>query len=363
MKGVILLWGNSVFSLVNFRSELIINLHANYTLIFLIPARDQSSREFLAKYGTVLSIPYSQNMWRVDYFLRTMFNFLLIVKKYNVSIILTFTIIPNIIATSLRILHRKHVVCNVTGLGRTGDSKFIMKFYQTMLQAASWTFLQNKYDNQKLKLKKSFSILPGSGINLQDFILRDCKRDLGSPLNILYASRLLYKKGVLDYIAVAAEKKENSKMKFFIAGAVAENENLGPSLESLTLECQNAEISYLGFTENIINLFDTMDVIIFPSTYNEGVPRILLEALASGVIILSYSIPGTKDLLKNYPLKIPTNEYTSLVVLLEKVASLAPAEIGHIAQIGREIVEKDYSVDRVVHEYNKQLTRVLGNVV
>ena len=81
MRNVILLWGNSVFSLVNFRSELIINLHANYTLIFLIPATDQSSRKFLAKYGTVLSIPYSQNMWRVDYILKTILNFLLVVKK------------------------------------------------------------------------------------------------------------------------------------------------------------------------------------------------------------------------------------------------------------------------------------------
>ena len=275
------------------------------------------------------------------------------------SAILTFTIIPNFIATSLRIFHRKHVICNVTGLGRTGNSRFIMKLYQTMLRAASWTFLQNKYDNQKLKLKNSFSILPGSGINLQGFTLRDYKRVSGSHLNILFASRLLYQKGVLDYIAVAAEKKEDSKMKFFIAGAVAENENLGPSLESLEHKCENTGISYLGFITDMPSLFHKMDVLIFPSSYNEGVPRILLEALASGIIVISYSIPGTKDLLQNYPLKTELNEYMSLVAVLERVLSLTPTEKEHISRVGREIVEKDYSVEKVINEYNIQLTKVL----
>jgi glycosyltransferase involved in cell wall biosynthesis len=110
-------------------------------------------------------------------------------------------------------------------------------------------------------------------------------------------------------------------------------------------------MSYLGHVENIENVLAEMDIVVLPTTYGEGIPRILLEAAASGLPIIATNIPGCKDIvdhLKN-GLLIEPHDYKDLA---KKIIYLAKNsdERARMGLCGRQIVEKEFNENIIIRE-------------
>jgi len=108
-----------------------------------------------------------------------------------------------------------------------------------------------------------------------------------------YVGRLTEIKNLPLLLESAALLGRSEAVKFYIVG----NGNLRNELEfqadSLGLK---DKISFLGARSDIADIYHAMDVVVITS-FNEGTPLSLIEAMAAGKAVISTGVGGVRDLL------------------------------------------------------------------
>lgn len=166
------------------------------------------------------------------------------------------------------------------------------------------TMNQEDYEAaKKFKLRKGGKVyfVHGVGITLSDFVglgaFRSRKRDeLGvkdDDVVLISMGDLVPRKNYDTAIRAVAEAS-NPALQYFICGKGPEEENLKTLAESLGVAEQ---IHFLGFRSDIKELLTAADVFLF-TTKQEGLPRSMMEAMASGLPCIASKIRGNTDLLE-----------------------------------------------------------------
>lgn len=183
----------------------------------------------------------------------------------------------------------------------------IIKGIERMM--AHWTnaiLTMNKEDfeaTKKMKLKnngKSYFI-HGVGVDTKAFLNSDeinsmSRESLGlkeSDIICISIGNLVKSKN-LEASLMSVSKLNNDNVHLLICG-------IGPELNSLkkmTVDL-NVEhrIHFLGFRNDVKSLLKISDIFLF-TTLREGLPRSLMEAMASGLPCVVSDIRGNKDLIK-----------------------------------------------------------------
>jgi glycosyltransferase involved in cell wall biosynthesis len=155
------------------------------------------------------------------------------------------------------------------------------------------------------------TVLSGTGINLSAYALPSARDP--DIINILWASRLITGKG-LDLFCDAAEKLSaagNAHVRFLVAGLPDADSAEAISPETVAGLVSRPCITFLGHDRNIPELLSRVDIICHPSRYKEGLPRILLEAAASGVAIVASENYGTKQIVTHGQTGLLISELTA----------------------------------------------------
>lgn len=144
-----------------------------------------------------------------------------------------------------------------------------------------------------------YSIIKGSGINLNLF------KPNGLPLDnkkkvILFPSRMLWDKGVMElYLATKIlKRKYQNKIIFLLAGNVDSGNKSSVSHSFLNNWNDDNYIKWIGFQENMLDLYLIADIVILPS-YREGLPKSLIEACATGRPIITTNSIGCKECVED----------------------------------------------------------------
>jgi glycosyltransferase involved in cell wall biosynthesis len=211
------------------------------------------------------------------------------------------------------------VVRTINGMGRIFTSsniknkilKFIYKFIQRSLKKnVEYTIFQNTdnynyFIKNNLVNKEASSVIMSSGINLLNYskIINEVdKNKLRIELNIndkqptfILISRLIKQKGVLNYLEAAQKCFDNGfKFNFLLVGQIDSNNDAVPFEQ---INKYKHCVSYLGKQTNIKELLSISDIFVLPTYYGEGVPRVLLEASAMSLALLTTNMPGCNDVL------------------------------------------------------------------
>lgn len=138
------------------------------------------------------------------------------------------------------------------------------------------------------------------GVNFAQFEDHDHSTEQNE---ILFVGRLVEKKGV-EYLlkAVPRVQKKIPDIKLTIVGGGFLEDDLNSLTKSLGLEC----VSFLGSQshDRIAKLQKTARVIVVPSIIDsngetEGMPTVLLEAMAAGKRVVASDVNGTPDVVKH----------------------------------------------------------------
>lgn len=144
-----------------------------------------------------------------------------------------------------------------------------------------------------------------NGVNIEDFSRRD-NRESGD-ITILTVARLIKRKGIDDLIrAVPAIAKERQNIKLRIIG----EGNMENELKSLAQKLEIAKyIEFLGYIPHneISNYYSSSDIFVLPSK-NEGMSNTVLEAMASGLPIITTDTGGTRELINENGIIIPSED-------------------------------------------------------
>ncbi len=207
------------------------------------------------------------------------------------------------------------VVSAVTGLGYVfiGNdfrAKILRPIVRQLLRfvidgANRRLILQNRDDRQiflKAGLIKSdyVRLIAGSGVDTQRFQPRSKYVQLERPrARVVFAARLLWDKGVAEFVAAAQRlNAQGINAEFIIAGDPDPGNPASIPEETLRMWRELPFIGMLGHVTDMAVLLESADVMVLPS-YREGLPRSLIEAAAAGLPIVTTDVPGCRETVEN----------------------------------------------------------------
>lgn len=211
--------------------------------------------------------------------------------------------------------------------------------------------LQNSHDlyvlQRKIKIKRNnLTLTPGSGVDLDKYVKTEIS---GSTPVAILASRMIWDKGVGEFVRVAKRLKSEGFHGRFVLVGMPDYENPFSISES-QLQNWNDEgwVEWWGFRADMPKVIAKAWVVCLPTYYGEGVPKVLLEAMASGRPIITTEMPGCQDLVRlnrNGLLVVPRDEESLLDSLRGLLSDLPLCK--RMGKVGRKIVETEYTVGHV----------------
>lgn len=204
----------------------------------------------------------------------------------------------------------KHIIYTAHGFhfykGAPLLNRTIFKWAERLM--AHWTdsiITMNEEDYQAaqkftLKLEGKVFYVPGVGIDTEAYKkVKINKKKKRAELGLNDDDILLISMGDLvkrknHKIAIKAVKKiNNSKVHYLICGVGSEMNNLIKLSKSLGIDKQ---VHFLGFRSDVNELLKISNIFLFTSL-QEGLPRSLMEAMASGLPCVISDIRGNRDLI------------------------------------------------------------------
>ena len=159
-----------------------------------------------------------------------------------------------------------------------------------------------EFAKKKFKLRNHGKVyyVPGVGIDVAQYNLTENdrenkRRELGLSENdvaLISMGDLIDRKNYDTAIRAVAEASEPA-LQYFICGKGPEEERLKELADNLGIAKQ---VHFLGFRSDIRELLNAADVFLF-TTKQEGLPRSMMEAMASGLPCIASRIRGNTDLL------------------------------------------------------------------
>ena len=286
-----------------------------------------------------------------------------LIKNVRPDIVLGFTIKPNIYgAIAARKAHIPFVA-NITGLGTAVENggwkqKIFVLLYKYAFRNIQRVFFQNTENQQffidnKIALGKH-KLLPGSGVNLERFPLRDYPDD-SNGVKFAFISRIMKEKGIDQYLEAAKTiKKKYPNTEFHICG-FCEAEYEG----KLNEYNDNGTVIYHGMIRDVAEFLEDIHCVIHPTYYPEGISNVLLEASASGRPIITTNRSGCREVIDDgvNGYMIPQKNGEKLIEAIEKFMRLSNDERKAMGIAGRDKVEKEFNRQIVVKAYLKEIDR------
>ena len=210
------------------------------------------------------------------------------------------------------------VVNAVTGLGFVfiagGRIKKILRHlvegaYRLVGKRRKIRFLFENPDDRRYFLEEKIVapeqavLILGSGVDIELFRPRKAKNEVSrsatSPPVILLAARLLWHKGINEFVAAAqALHKRGVKAEFWLAGMPDTGNPAAVPISRLLYWHRQGDIRWLGFQKDMPALYQKIDIACLPTRYREGIPVTLLEAAACGKPLVATDMPGCREIVR-----------------------------------------------------------------
>lgn len=178
----------------------------------------------------------------------------------------------------------------------------------------------------------------------------DLRRELGLPPGQLLVGLISYLRTYKghDYFIEAAARilASRSDVTFLIVGEGPEEASIRARVEDTG---HRAGIRMLGFREDLLNIFRSLDVFAIPSVEGDTIPQVLMQALAMGIPVVSTTVGSIPDVVldgKTGFVVAPRDAEAladRITVLLDDAGLRA-----RMATEGRALVVGSYSIDKML---------------
>lgn len=271
---------------------------------------------------------------------------------------------------------------NMTGLGRVYLKKSLLQsllsfLYSRVLRARhTFTFFANP-DDRALFLKKGIVldsnsvVVPGTGVDIQYYkrTMPLEQADICEKITrFVYAGRLLVSKGLVEYLNASRQLKRiyGDRVSCAVLGKFEDTitDDADVISQSFVDEyIQDGSIVYEGFITDIKTYLETKaDVVVLPSYYREGVPRILLQAMALECALIGADTPGTRVPIfdgKNGFLCRP-KDTADLLQKMISYLNLTQDEKYTMRKTSRLLAETHFDEKRVIQLHKEKITELVN---
>ena len=365
----VLIIGTLPSSIYNFRGQLLKQLRSkNFEIKAL--ASDATSKDIKAVESLgaeYINYPVRRSGLSPLRDLKTFISLSKIFRQEKPDIIFAYTIKPIIWgAFAARTIPCCRFYALITGLGfafqqgswgRNLLTKLVVFLYKTALKKVDKVIFQNP-DNRQVFI--GLGIVPvhkavvvnGSGVDITHFDIKPLPPTLG----FLLIARLLGDKGVREYLLAANIVKQLYPDVVFQLVGPEDPSPDGISISELNNLNSSGAVEYLGEADDVRSHIERCSIFVLPS-YHEGLPRTVLEAMATERPILTTDVPGCRETVINGENGWLVKK-ASVEQLVEKMIWFIDnqQEIPRMAKASRVIVEHKFDV----HKVNAELLNIMG---
>jgi glycosyltransferase involved in cell wall biosynthesis len=195
------------------------------------------------------------------------------------------------------------------------------------------------------------TLIPGSGVSLEAFTPSPFPAE---TLTVILAARLLRNKGIYEFVEAARRLRANAGLdvRMVLVGMPDPGNPTTVSDKDLHLWSEEGVIEWWGHQADMAEVLSRAHIFCLPSHGGEGVPKVILEAMASGRPVITTDVPGCRDAVEDGKtgLLIPPRDGASLATAITMLASDSQRRVA-LGAAGRQRAEALFSVDSVVEQH------------
>tara|TARA_B110000003_G_scaffold266221_1_gene292910 strand:+ start:854 stop:3136 length:2283 start_codon:yes stop_codon:yes gene_type:complete len=211
--------------------------------------------------------------------------------------------------------------------------------------------------------EQKVSMIRGSGADLSQYCV--APQSTGVPV-VLLPARLLVDKGVREFVQSAKILRQrglsDQDVRFVIVGKTDPANPHSLHQDELTLWAEEGIVELWGHRTDMPQVMAAAKIVVLPSYYGEGLPKVLIEAAACGRVVVTTDHPGCRDAIKP--------DITGVLVPVRDVVSLAnaiyellgdPSRCAIMGQAGRKLAESVFDERQVVISHLKIYQELMDN--
>ena len=387
LPGIVAIVANADEPLFRFRGPLIQALREQGVRVHAIapPGRYVQNIESLG--ANFVPWDLSRRSYNPFLELKALLSLARIYRRLRPQLVQHFTVKPNVYgALAARLAGVPVVVGGITGLGYLftpgSEGRRVMRMAVTSLYRIAAMLSQRiTFQNQDdidllvrtggLPRDTGLLIPGGSGVDLDAFsssaVSPEERAQLRASLEIpddakivLLAARMLYDKGIEEFARAARIVRQRTpEAHFLLAGAADSGSRGAVPLESLHAWTQEGSVRYLGHREDVPALMAISDIVVLPSYYREGIPRVLLEAASMGRPIVATDMPGIREAVQHdvNGLLVPPRDPLALADAITQLLDDVNLRT-RLGQEGRDKAEREFDHRLVAKRYLAEYARL-----
>lgn len=226
----------------------------------------------------------------------------------------------------------------------------VLPLYRVATDNASFlTLFENESDldfftAQKMFLHTRKAVIQGVGVDTDLFCPQP--EEETSPI-VAYVGRLLWDKGVGDFVKSAEILKNKSDIRFVLIGNPDPGNPSSIPQHVIRDWVEKGAVEWWGWQEDMPDIYRQCHIIVMPS-HSEGLSTTILEAMSCGRAVIATDVPGCRDLVHHRQTGLliqPGNpqELAAAIQLLVEDPGLRRS----LAAAGRQMILENYSVQHI----------------
>lgn len=311
--GKVALFANTEWYLYNFRRSLALALQdAGYEVLLISPPGPYGDK--LCKLGLRWqSIPMERRSLNPVSELALILRLQRLFGAEHVDLVHNFTVKCAVYGSlAARLAGVPARVVSVDGMGyvfasQDRKARILRPLVSTLMRLALGgskcrLILQNPDDVQLFERERLVDsawvrLIPGAGVDCRRFRPGTGKK-LGTEFRVLLAARLLWDKGLAEYAEAARQlRSEGREVTFLLAGIPDPGNPASVPEATISDWVDEGLLQWLGHVADMPALLRTVDVVVLPSYYREGLPTSLIEAAACGLPLVTTDAPGCREVV------------------------------------------------------------------
>ena len=354
---------NDASFFISHRLSLAIHAKKNGYEVHVAAHGDYKSVSKIISSGLIFhEIPFFRSSANIFNEASTLLSLIKVYKKVSPNIVHHVTIKPIVYGGIAAIITSiPFVVSAISGLGFVFIEKKTTNFLKKNIIKLIYKFLFRKKNNkvifqnpdernmllsENIVNENNSYLIKGAGVDVDVFTPKQIFQEI--PVVVL-AARMIWDKGVREYVNAATILKDRGiKAKFLLVGGIDYGYPNFIKKEKLQEWNKNGIISWLGFCDNIHEIYQNSSIVCLPSFYSEGIPKSLIEAAACAKPIVTTDMPGCREIVKDgfNGILVPPKNSLLLANALETLINNTELRSKYGSN-GHNIVKKDFSSDIV----------------
>lgn len=212
-------------------------------------------------------------------------------------------------------------------------------------------------------------LILGSGIDIDEFLSRisppkrldQIRTELGlhGRTVITMVSRMMRTKGVVELVEAAeAVHRRHPEALVLLVGPLVET---GPSALQETAISSSDAVKWIGLRADVADILSVSDAFVLPSYLREGIPRVLFEAGALKLPIVTTDMPGCRETVRDgwNGFLIPPQDTQAIEQSLESLLE-SPEQRREMGRNSLQLVRDRFELSIVSQEYADVYRDALG---